>query len=371
MAPSFDCTGSSLLCAEDNNSLMCFDEEDDGLGDDGGFGVYEEGHDHQKRRFLHGGGYVDFYVGFGLQSEERLDLLFEREWQHLPSEDYLERLKRGDLDVGMRREAVDWMEKTALLVFWHSCKFSNVIWVHNYYCFGPLSAYLSVSYLDRFLSAYELPRGKTWMMQLLAVACLSLAAKMEETDVPLCLDLQNGASCVEHIEMENARVTPFSFIDSFLWKINGDQLPPMSMISKSIELTLSIIKGIDYLKFRPSEVAAAVAISVVGETQILDFDKTTSHFIKRVGKERVMKCIEMIQELSFIGGSSGGAKVISNGGSVPFVPQSPIGVLDAACFSYKSDELTVGSCANSSHSSPDVKRRKLNHQQPSEVDLVK
>lgn len=28
------------------------------------------------------------------------------------------------------------------------------------------------------------------MMQLLAVACLSLAAKMEETEVPLILDLQ-------------------------------------------------------------------------------------------------------------------------------------------------------------------------------------
>ncbi|KAK9136128.1 hypothetical protein Syun_015458 [Stephania yunnanensis] len=369
MAPSFDCTGSSLLCAEDNNSLMCFDEEDDGFGYDGGFGVYEEGYDHQKRRFLHGGGCVDFYVGFGLQSEECLDLLVEREWQHLPCEDYLERLKRGDLDVGMRREAVDWMEK-----------------VHNYYCFGPLSAYLSVSYLDRFLSAYELPRGKNWMMQLLAVACLSLAAKMEETDVPLCLDLQVAESkfifearTIKRMELlvlstlkwRMQGVTPFSFIDSFLWKINGDQLPPMSMISKSIELTLSIIKSVDYLKFRPSEVAAAVAVSVVGESQILDFDITITHFIKRVEKERVMKCVEMIQEMSFIDGSNGGARMISNGGSVPFVPQSPIGVLDAACFSYKSDELTVGSCANSSHSSPEVKRRKLNHQQPSEVDLVK
>lgn len=28
------------------------------------------------------------------------------------------------------------------------------------------------------------------MMQLLAVACLSIAAKMEETEVPLSLDLQ-------------------------------------------------------------------------------------------------------------------------------------------------------------------------------------
>lgn len=33
-------------------------------------------------------------------------------------------------------------------------------------------------------------KGKAWMMQLLTVACLSLAAKMEETEVPLILDLQ-------------------------------------------------------------------------------------------------------------------------------------------------------------------------------------
>lgn len=33
-------------------------------------------------------------------------------------------------------------------------------------------------------------KGKAWMMQLLTVACLSLAAKMEETEVPSILDLQ-------------------------------------------------------------------------------------------------------------------------------------------------------------------------------------
>jgi hypothetical protein len=34
--------------------------------------------------------------------------------------------------------------------------------------------------------------GKDWMTQLLSVACLSLAAKMEETFVPQSLDLQVG-----------------------------------------------------------------------------------------------------------------------------------------------------------------------------------
>jgi hypothetical protein len=35
-----------------------------------------------------------------------------------------------------------------------------------------------------------LQQGKVWMLQLLSVACMSLAAKMEETEVPILLDLQ-------------------------------------------------------------------------------------------------------------------------------------------------------------------------------------
>lgn len=51
---------------------------------------------------------------------------------------------------------------------------------------------MAVNYLDRFLSLYQLPEGKSWTTQLLSVACLSLAAKMEETYVPPSLDLQVG-----------------------------------------------------------------------------------------------------------------------------------------------------------------------------------
>jgi hypothetical protein len=35
-----------------------------------------------------------------------------------------------------------------------------------------------------------LQQGKVWMLQLLSVACMSLAAKMEETEVPILVDLQ-------------------------------------------------------------------------------------------------------------------------------------------------------------------------------------
>jgi len=65
--------------------------------------------------------------------------------------------------------------------------------------------------------------------------------------------------------------------------------------------------------------------------------------------------VKMIQELSSKNGPS--AKDLIPSVSVP---ESPIGVLNNACFSYKSDEPNVAPCANSSHSdTPDAKRRKL------------
>jgi len=39
--------------------------------------------------------------------------------------------------------------------------------------------------------------------------------------------------------------------------------------------------------------------------------------------------------------------------AVRAVPASPVGVLEATCLSYRSEERTVESCTNSSQSSPD------------------
>jgi len=82
-----------------------------------------------------------------------------------------------------------------------------------------------------------------------------------------------------------------------------------------------------------------------------------SYFVFSLWQERVLKCVKMIQELS---SKSGSAKDAIPSVSVPTVPQSPIGVLNNACFSYKSDDPNAAPCANSSHNdSPDAKRRKL------------
>ncbi|KAJ6337609.1 hypothetical protein OIU76_007315 [Salix suchowensis] len=345
MAPSFDCAVSNLLCAEDNS---IFDDND----------YYDAPVEEFEATWHHGNHQICNQNGGGdggwlpMQSDECLVLMVEKECQHLPSGDYLKRLRNGDLDMGARKEAVDWIAK-----------------VHAHFGFGPLCAYLSINYLDRFLSAYELPKGKAWMMQLLAVACLSIAAKMEETDVPLSLDLQVGESSfvfeartIQRMELlvlttlgwRMQAITPFTFIDYFLSKINNDQTPPKSLILQSIHLILSTIRGIYFLEFRPSEIAAAVAIAVVGETKTVDAEQAISALTQPIQKERVLKCFQLIHDLSLFGGSVKGTSA-----SLVSVPQSPIGVLDAACFSYTSDHTTVEPCADSSHNTPDAKRRKI------------
>ncbi|KAK6942626.1 hypothetical protein RJ641_028003 [Dillenia turbinata] len=98
--------------------------------------------------------------------------------------------------------------------------------------------------------------------------------------------------------------------------------------------------GIDFLEFKPSEIAAAVAIAVSGGANDIEKEKMEAY----------------PQMNTLIGGEEGSDRVVGS------IPNSPIGVLDVGCksMSYKSDELTtVGSCANSSHNSPDNKRRKL------------
>ncbi|PQP92976.1 hypothetical protein Pyn_10291 [Prunus yedoensis var. nudiflora] len=294
MADSFDCANSNLLCAE--NSDTCFDDLNSNTIDD--LGLFPsmshkiDNTHNQDPSFNHNRS--KSMIDFPLQSEEGVSSMVKRESEHFPRDDYLKRLRNGDLDLSSRREALDWISKA-----------------HAHYSFGPLSVCLSMNYLDRFLSLYELPRGKAWAVQLLAVACLSIAAKVEETTVPQSVDLQIRTTHIEHNK-------------------------------------------------RPSEIAAAVAICISGETQAVNIDKAISCFM-HVDKVRVLKCLELIKDLSLISGSANRGSA-----SASSVPQSPVGVLDAACLSYKSDEFTVGSCANSSHKSPDIKRRKPDN--PSRMD---
>ncbi|PQM39345.1 cyclin-D2-1 isoform X1 [Prunus yedoensis var. nudiflora] len=103
-----------------------------------------------------------------------LTRLIDSEPNHMPSPNYISCLRDLSIDVTARQDSINWILK-----------------VHAHYRFSPLTAFLSINYFDRFLSSHSLPQHNGyWPFQLLSVACLSLAAKMEEPNVPFILDLQ-------------------------------------------------------------------------------------------------------------------------------------------------------------------------------------
>uniref|UniRef100_A0A0E0M267 Uncharacterized protein n=1 Tax=Oryza punctata TaxID=4537 RepID=A0A0E0M267_ORYPU len=329
---SYEMAASILLCAEDSSSVLGFGEEEE-----------EEDVVAGKRARCAGPPpppCVDVVVtvDFAVPSEECVARLLETEAEHMPREDYAERLRGGGggLDLRVRMDAIDWIWK-----------------VHSYYSFAPLTACLAVNYLDRFLSLYQLPDGKAWMTQLLAVACLSLAAKMEETDVPQSLDLQVGearyvfeAKTIQRMELlvlstlkwRMQAVTPFSYVDYFLRELNGGDPPSRRSSLRSAELILCIARGTECLGFRPSEIAAAVANAVGEEEHAVDH--TASAACSHVNKERVSRCQEAIQAMELIHPKPASpSRVFSSS-----TPRSPTGVLDAAgCLSYRSDDSAVAS----------------------------
>ncbi|URE49577.1 Bet1-like protein [Musa troglodytarum] len=290
MAPNDDCAFSTLLCVEDSSCILGFDNEDD--ADD------QEEHDLnrfyvRKRCDIYG----DLRMGFPSQADECLVSLVRRETDHMPRDDYAVRLRSGALDLSIRRDAIGWILK-----------------VHGHYKFGPLSAYLSVNYLDRFFSNYELPKGKAWLTQLLSVACLSLAAKMEETEVPLSMDLQERetkyafeAKTIQRMELlvlstlkwRMQAVTPFSYVEFFLHRFSGGNAPTKVEVFRSVELILSTITGTEFLAFRPSEIAAAITLMVLGETQDVGIEKAVSCCIQ-VAKEKVLRCYEVIKDMELM-----------------------------------------------------------------------
>ncbi|OIV99836.1 hypothetical protein TanjilG_26174 [Lupinus angustifolius] len=58
------------------------------------------------------------------------------------------------------------------------------------YGFTALTNVLVVNYFDRFITRLRFHIDRPSVTHLTGVACLSLAAKMEEAHVPLLLDLQ-------------------------------------------------------------------------------------------------------------------------------------------------------------------------------------
>lgn len=95
----------SLLCTETNN--LCFDDVE---------AKVDQTHQVDCANVVGNGS--EPLVCFGpLQSDEILCLLFEREHELLPRGDFIQRLRSGDLDLSVRKEALDWIYKVSIYIY--------------------------------------------------------------------------------------------------------------------------------------------------------------------------------------------------------------------------------------------------------------
>ncbi|XP_003566404.1 cyclin-A1-4-like [Brachypodium distachyon] len=120
--------------------------------------------------------------------------LREAETKKRPSPDYV-KATQNDIDTSMRAVLIDWLVE-----------------VTEEYRLVPETLYLTVNYVDRYLSHKEINRHK---LQLLGIACLLIAAKHEEICPPqveeLCYITDNTYIKDEVLQMEASILSCLKF----------------------------------------------------------------------------------------------------------------------------------------------------------------
>ncbi|PUZ69800.1 hypothetical protein GQ55_2G141500 [Panicum hallii var. hallii] len=224
--------------------------------------------------------------------------------------------------------------------------------------FSALTAALAAAYLDRcFLSGGALRLGdRPWMARLAAVACVALAAKVEETRVPLLLDLQLCAAAGPDADPADAYVfeaktvrrmellvlsalgwrmhpvTPFSYLQPLL--------ADAAMRLHNCEgVLLAVMADWRWPRCRPSAWAAAALLATAGGG---DDDSDLLALINAPEYEAA-ECARIISEatgMSFLAGAGGagaGNKRKHATARMYSPPLSPSGVIGAlSCFSCES-----------------------------------
>ncbi|KAJ8439498.1 hypothetical protein Cgig2_007015 [Carnegiea gigantea] len=198
-----------------------------------------------------------------------------------------------------------------------SSRSQSVAWIlkmRTLYGFQAVTAYLAVNYLDRFLISHPLPETIGWPLQLLSVACLSLAAKMEEPLVPSLLDLQiEGPKYVfdpktilrmellvlDVLDWRLRFVTPFAFINFFAYKIDSTGTWAGLLVSRSTDIILSNIQEASLMEYLSSSIAAATILCAASEIPSLAFftPEHAESWCDGLSKDKVSNCYKIMQKV--------------------------------------------------------------------------
>ncbi|KAK8517502.1 hypothetical protein V6N12_016352 [Hibiscus sabdariffa] len=261
--------------------------------------------------------------------------------------------------VSARKEALDWISK-----------------VKARYGFNALTMVLAVNYFDRFILSFKFQKDKPWMGQLAAVACLSLAAKVEETQVPLLLDLQVeeaeyvfDSKTLQRMELlvlstlqwRMNPVTPISFFDHITRRLGLRTHLHWEFLYRCERLLLFLVTDSRFMLYVPSILAAATMLHVIKDVEpchYLEYRKQLIGVLKTC-EDKLHACYELISETlesRFKGNQDHKRKHKS-------IPSSPNGVIDVSFSCDSSDDSWVVTSSVSSSPQLPFKRSRAQDQQ--------
>ncbi|CAN6338280.1 unnamed protein product [Urochloa humidicola] len=177
-------------------------------------------------------------------------LLRESESKKRPSTDFMEMIQK-DLSPSMRAILIDWLVEVA-----------------EEYRLVPDTLYLTVNYIDRYLSGNRINRQR---LQLLGVACMLIAAKREEICAPQVEEfcyitdntyfrdevLEMEASVLNCLKFETSAPTSKCFLRRFLRAAQAcDEDPAYIEVLANYITELSLLEY-SLLCYPPSQIAAS------------------------------------------------------------------------------------------------------------------
>lgn len=282
--------------------------------------------------------------------------LFVSESDHMPSRNFLHCLKTSGFYVSFRQEAI-----SLILQAQYSC---------NYDLFIP---YLAVNYMDRFISRQEIPQGKPWILRLLVISCLSLAAKMknkhfsisnsQEAEAGFIFDTQTinrmELLVLDALNWRMRSITPFSFVHFFvsLFELK-DPSSSQPLKDRATEIIFKAQNEIKFLEFKPSIIAASALLVASNERFPLQFPcfKCSIYSCEFVNEEKLLECFNALQEMVEMEWYESMLDTMS-------WTRTPLSVLDRHFTKSESETtsiITSTTTITNGSTVPEIKRRKLN-----------
>ncbi|KZV20516.1 hypothetical protein F511_21030 [Dorcoceras hygrometricum] len=221
--------------------------------------------------------------------------LFANESEHMPSPISFQ---SSELRFAVRRRAISLISHA---------KFS--------YKLDPLLVYLAVNYIDRFISKHVILEKRPWISHILVVACLSLAAKMRNSDLSVILtDLSReegfdfDARSVQRMESiilatlqwRMRSITPFSFLRYFLSFLEiEDSSLTQALIHRASDIIFNVQHVLKILEYNPSTIAASALLCAIQDLmpQRISFSLSAISSCEYLNQDRLLECLGSMQEI--------------------------------------------------------------------------